>query len=197
MATVDGDDGWSAGGDAGRGAGQRRAGDAGVGRYAPDAAADDAAYDGDDAGMHPGMQGSPGEDTVYRLSLNFLTASSHTSTQVEMQFTGDDLLSLHEMRIDLGEPDTPVPAGRAAPKKKKTKGRARWSASHRSPLFTTPPRGGSGRRMSMPAWPRRGCRFANMWAKIRAAYRRNCPHAKDYSGEECRKGWECIRAAVG
>ena len=42
-------------GDAGR-----RAGNARVGRYAPDAAADDAAYDGDDAGMHPGMQGSPG-----------------------------------------------------------------------------------------------------------------------------------------
>ena len=27
--------------------------------------------------------------------------------------------------------------------------------------------------------------------------RRNCPHGKDYSGEECRKGWERIRVAVG
>ena len=36
-----------------------------------------------------------------------------------------------------------------------------------------------------------------MWAKIRAAYKRNCLHRKDYTGEECRKGWERIRAAVG
>ena len=40
-------------------------------------------------------------------------------------------------------------------------------------------------------------RVVNMWAKIRAAHRRNCPHGKDFSGEECRKGWERIRAAVG
>ena len=55
MATVDGDDGGSVTGDAvrdaGRGTGQRRAGYAGVGRYAPDAAADAATDDGDDAGM--------------------------------------------------------------------------------------------------------------------------------------------------
>ena len=77
-------------------------------------------------GMHPGMQGSPGGDTVYRPSLDFFTASSHTSTQVETQFTGDDLLSLHDMGIDLGDPDTPVPTGRAtAKKKKKTKGKAK------------------------------------------------------------------------
>ena len=69
--------------------------------------------------------GVTGGDTVYRPSLDFLTSSSHTSTQVETQFTGDNLLSLHEMGIDLGEPDTPVPAGRAAPKKKKAKGKGK------------------------------------------------------------------------
>ena len=36
-----------------------------------------------------------------------------------------------------------------------------------------------------------------MWAKIRAAYRRHCPHGKDFSPEEVRKGWERTRAAVG
>ena len=39
-------------------------------------------------------------------------------------------------------------------------------------------------------------RIVNMWAKIAAAYRRNCPHRKAYIGEECKKGWERIRAAV-
>ena len=54
-----------------------------------------------------------------------MTASSHTSTPVETQFTGDDRFSLHELGIDIGEADTPVPAGRAAPKKKKkTKGKS-------------------------------------------------------------------------
>ena len=36
-----------------------------------------------------------------------------------------------------------------------------------------------------------------MWAKIRAAYKRNCPHGKDYTGDECWKAWERTRAAVG
>ena len=40
-------------------------------------------------------------------------------------------------------------------------------------------------------------RVVNMRAKIRAAYRRHCPHGKDFSGEEVQKGWERIRAAVG
>ena len=49
LATVDGIDGGRAG-DAGQGAGQRRAGNAGVGRYA----VDDATDDGYDAGMAGG-----------------------------------------------------------------------------------------------------------------------------------------------
>ena len=57
------------------------------------------------------MQGSPGGDTVYRPTFDFLTASSHTSTPVETQFTGDDRVSLHELGIDIGEADTAVPAG--------------------------------------------------------------------------------------
>ena len=40
-------------------------------------------------------------------------------------------------------------------------------------------------------------RIVNMWAKIRATYKRYCPHGKNYIGDECQKGWECIRAAVG
>ena len=120
-------------GDAGR-----RAVSARVGGYAPDAAADDAAADdgddvaGGDAARYAsrdagGVQGSPGGDAVYRPSLDFLTASSHTSTPVETQFSGDDLLSLHDMGIDLGEDDTPVPATRAAPKKK-TRGKGKGKA---------------------------------------------------------------------
>ena len=79
--------------------------------------------------------GVTGGDIVYRPSLDFLTASSHTSTPVETQFTGDDLLSVHEMGIDLGDPDTPVPSGRPAPKKKKGKvvGESSQLADHDTP----------------------------------------------------------------
>ena len=86
--------------------GQQRAGNAGVGRYDSDDAADDTTNDGDDAGMaggiQPEVQGSPVGDTVYRPTLDFLTALSHTSTPLETQFTGDDRFSLHELGIDIG-----------------------------------------------------------------------------------------------
>ena len=149
-------------------------------------------------GMYPGMpggvQGSPGGDAVYRPSLDFLTASSHTSPPVEKQFTGDDLLSLHEMGIDLVDPDTPVLAGRAALKKKKANGKGKVVGESSQPgVDDTPARrkwtedeyaGVAKAWLSVCDDPL----VVNMWAKIRAAYRRNCPHGKDYNGEECRKG---------
>ena len=80
-------------------------------------------------GLQPGMQGmsgvQPRADNVYRLSLDFLTASSHTSTSVETQLTGDDTFSLEELLQQVDRyGDTPilprgVGRGRAAPKKKK------------------------------------------------------------------------------
>ena len=87
--------------------------------------------------MQSGIQGMPGVqqvvqpggggDNVYRSSLDFLTASSYTSTPVETQFTGDDTFSLEELleQVDRYE-DTPRDTGgvgRGAPKKKKGKGK--------------------------------------------------------------------------
>ena len=89
-------------------------------------------------GMHPGMQGPPGGDTVYRPSLDFLTASSHTSTLVETQFTGDDLLSLHDMGIDFGDPDTPVQ--RVGPRRRKRRARARARQHPHRPRHLPHPR---------------------------------------------------------
>ena len=100
-------------------------------------------------------------------------------------------------------------AGRAAPKKNKAKGKGKVVGESSQPAVDDTP--------TRRKWTEDECAdvakawlsvcddplvannqwVVNMWAKIRAAYRRNCPHGKDYSGEECRKGWERIRAAVG
>ncbi|XP_047978925.1 glycine-rich cell wall structural protein 1.0-like [Salvia hispanica] len=89
LGISDGDDGRSAGGGnrggmswGMPGGGQGNGGEG----YAPDAAADDASDDGDDASLagrdasrDAGVTGGGG-DTVYGPSLDFFTASSHTST---------------------------------------------------------------------------------------------------------------------
>ena len=85
------------------------------------------ARDGGDA-YDAGDAGDVGGDNVYRPSLDFLTAGSNTSTQVETQFTGNDTFSLEELGIDVNA-DTPLPTegvGRSAPKKKgKGKGKSK------------------------------------------------------------------------
>ena len=57
----------------------------------------DAVRDSGDAGGAAGGAARGGGDNVYRSSLDFLTASSYTSTPVETQFTGDDTFSLEEL----------------------------------------------------------------------------------------------------
>ena len=60
-------------------------------------------------GMQPGLLGMPGGDNVYHPSLDFLSASSHTSTPAETQYTGDETFSLEELGIDLE--DSPIHTG--------------------------------------------------------------------------------------
>ena len=84
--------------------------------------------------MMPGWQpggaardaGDAGGDNVYRPSLDFFTASSHTSTPTETRYTGVKTFSLEELGIALEEANTPVQTGgvgrgrgRGAPKKKR------------------------------------------------------------------------------
>ena len=98
--------------------------------------------------------------------------------------------------------DIPIPVGRAAVKKKKTKGKTMAVGESSPPAVDDTP---ARRKWTKDeyagvakAWltvcndplVANNQRVVNMWAKIRAAYRRTCPHGKDYSGEKCRKGWE-------
>ena len=70
----------------------------------------DAARDSGDAGGAAG--GAAGGDNVYRPSLDFFTASSHTSTPMETQFTGDDTFSLEELLEQVNRyDDTPIQTG--------------------------------------------------------------------------------------
>ena len=70
----------------------------------------DAGVVGGGANRDAGDAGGRG-DNVYRPSLDFFTAFSHTSTPSETQFTGVEIFSLGELRIDLEEADTLVPGG--------------------------------------------------------------------------------------
>ena len=111
------------------------------------------------------------------------------------------------MGVDLGEDDTPVPATPAAPKKK-TRGKGKGKAVGKSsqPAATGRRKWTEDEYAGVAKGWLEVCddplvannqRVVNMWAKIRAAYRRHCSHGKDFSNEEVRKGWERTRAAVG
>ena len=101
---------------------------------------------------------------------------------------------MHGMEIDLGDPNTPVPAGRTAPKKKKGKGKGKVVGEFSQPgVDDTPTRrkwtedeyaGVAKSWLSVCDDPlvANNQRVVNMWAKIRAAYKRNCPHGKDNRG---------------
>ena len=119
---------------------------------------------------------------------------------METQFTGNDRFSLQELGIDVEEADTPVPTGgaergRVAPKKKKkNKGKSKVVGESSRPTVddTTARRKWtddenvalSKARVSVCDDPllANNQKIVNMWAKIRAAYKRNCPHGKDNRG---------------
>ena len=98
--------------------------------------------------MHSGLQGMPGEEgQCHRPSLDFLTASSHTSTPVETQFTGIETFSLEELGIDIDDADSPIQTGgvgqgRGAPKKR---GKGKGVVGESSQPAVRVRHGGSGR----------------------------------------------------
>ena len=103
-------------------AGRRAGGTGDATRYA-----DDAGVAAGGAARDAGVAGGRGRgDNVYRPPLDFLTASSHTSTAVETQFTGDEIFSVEELLEQVDRYDATRRGGGRVGAHRKRRSAKRW-----------------------------------------------------------------------